>query len=168
MTYVPSILLRSLTTQAAWAVCSGRSPPKQPEQLIFCYYIMKSFLASSRTFFVFSSSSVNSHLYLTKETVTDFNPTDCDRYLLTRNIISKSPTQRTIVIGKLERRLIRTSLITWPCMTLTFRCFVTIRMMIAERMMVWWDDTSCIILEDWWRSQENHMIKLKLHHMTQI
>ena len=55
---------------------------------------MKSFLASSRTFLYLALHQSILIFYLTKETVTDFNPTDCDRYLLTRKTsISKSPTQ---------------------------------------------------------------------------
>src|SRR2546421_9538737 len=51
------------------------------------FYIMKSFSFA----LVFSSSSVNFHLYsyLTSKNRTDFNPTDCDRYLSTSHL---SPT----------------------------------------------------------------------------
>ena len=109
-----SKILRLLTTWADWA-------------LDFPLLYMKSFLALSRTFFVLSSSSGQFHLFTLLKNCNWLQSNWL--WLLSsdpQNIIFKSPTLWTIVIGKLERRLIRTSLITWPCMTLTFRRFVTL------------------------------------------
>src|SRR5436305_5971542 len=72
--------------------CSEMPSPTSPNisGKISFFYIMKSF---SRPL-VLSSSSVNSNYILTSplRIVTDFNPTDCDRYLSTSQpLISPTP-----------------------------------------------------------------------------